>query len=163
MRKRRKERTSYKKIGVVLAVLIPLTIIIVVGLYQLPTQSQTVKKQAREYFEILEPTVDNGEFLNPTVDQGGSYQNSSRLRIYGISFTLKAIGGDAHSIVVRSWAQADLFAIEGLAKGEEKYVSQISAYPYGMIVEKNSEGVFQWTAKITSEEAEGEITFDLPP
>jgi len=163
MRKERRKRTSHKKIGIALAILIPVTIIIVVGIYQLQGQGQLVKKQAKDYFEIVEPTVDNGEFLDPTIDQGGSYQNSSRLRIYGISFTLKAIGGDAHSIVVKSWAQADLFAIEALAKDQSQYVYQTSTPPFGMIVEKNSQGIFQWTVKITSEEAEGEITFGLPP
>lgn len=163
MREERKKRKSYKKIGVVLAISIPLTIIIVVGIYQLQGQGQPIKKQAKDYFEIVEPTVDNGEFLNPTIDQGGSYQNSSHLRVYSLSFKLKAIGGDAHSVVVKSWATANSVPIEGIARGEWEYVTQESAPPFGMVVGKNSEGIFQFTLKITSEEADGEITFSLPP
>jgi hypothetical protein len=162
MRKERKKRTSHKKVSVVLAILIPLMVIIAVGMYQLQGQGQP-KKQAKDYFLIFDATVNEGEFLNPAMDQGGSYQNSSRLRVYSLSFKLKAVGGDAHSVVVKSWARADLFPIEVIAKGEWYFVTQESPYPYGMILNKNSEGIFQFTAKITSEEAAGEITFDLPP
>jgi hypothetical protein len=98
MRKeRKKRRRSLKKIGVVLVVLVLFAVIIGIGVYQMQGLSQTEKKPAQEYFEIFEPTVDDGEFRNPSISEGGSYENSSVLVIYGLTLKIKAVGGDASS------------------------------------------------------------------
>jgi len=165
MRNKRRKGTSAKKIGTIVAVLLIFAVIVGIGLYQLQAQSRPfVKKQAKDYFEILEPTVNDYDYLNPTVDKGGSYENSSTLMVYSISFQLKAIGGDAHSVVVKSWAQAEMYPIVSISQNQQQYVQQDSSRPFGKPIYKNSTtGYFEFTIGITSEEADGDITFALPP
>lgn len=158
-RKRIKKRKKTRRTVVLLSILLVFAVILVIGLYQL---QPIPKKPASEYFEIFEATVDDGEFRNPSIPEGGSYENSSVLIVYGLSFKLRAVGGDAHFVVVKSWATANPVPIDIINKGQYEFVQQYSLRPYGLMVEKDSEsGKFRFTIGIKCSEAEGDITFDL--
>jgi hypothetical protein len=149
-----------KKIIISLIIIFAFVGIIALGLYQSLSQSQTrpSKKPAAEYFEIFEATVNDGEFEMPSVDQGGSYENSSILFIFSISYKIRAIGGDAHNVVIKSWAKADLVDFQVIQKDQWEYVEQTSSRPlYGYKSTKDSTGKFPFQAKIVSDEAEGTI------
>jgi len=154
MRKRRKRRKSRKWVWILLAFIIVLGIIIVPRLFQ--GQSELQKKSAEEYFEIFDATVNDGEFRD-----GSSYENSSVLIIYGISYKVRAIGGDAHDVIIQSWVMAEPVELVTILEGQYEYVEQSSAPPFGYLAEKAENGMFPFEVKISSHEAEGTITIYL--
>ena len=156
MRKGKRRKRRKKKV-VLLAMLLVFVSIIIVAVYQSQPQP---KKSAAEYFEIFDSTVNYGEFREPTEDEGGSYENSNVLIIYGVSFKLKAIGGTAHNVVVQSWAKADPVYFEIIAKDQWKYVEQTSLPPAGYFSRKEG-GKFPFRVRIRSSEAEGDIIIYL--
>jgi len=156
MKRGRNRKTRKKTLGL-LAILLVFVAIIAVGVYQSRPQP---KKPAAEYFEIFEATVNEGEFRDPTEDQGGSYQNSSVLIIYGISFKIRAIGGDAHNVIVASWATATEEYFEKIVKGQYAYYTKAATPPAGYLSKKEG-GKFPFEVKMRSSEAEGTIKIYL--
>jgi len=147
-----------KKTLVVLTIIAVLVSIIIVGAYQSQPQP---KKPAAEYFEIFEATVNDAEFRDPPEDQGGSYQTSSILIIYGISFKLRAKLGDAHNVVIESWtSRVPNRYYEIILKGQYGYYDESSPSPFGYFSRKE-EGKFPFKVRIRSSEAEGTITIYL--
>ncbi len=154
MRKRRKRRKSRKWVWILLAFIIVLSIIIVPRLFQ--GQYELQKKSVEEYFEIFDATVNDGEFRG-----GLTYENSSAVIIYGISYKIRAKGGDAHDVIIQSWARAEPLDLLTILEGQYKYVEQSSAPPFGYLTEKAENGMFPFDVKIKSAEAEGTITINL--
>jgi len=156
---RGRNRKPRRKTLSLLAVLLVFVAIIALGVYQSRPQP---KKPAAEYFEIFDAGVnpDQIEFLNPTEDQGGSYENSSVMIIYGIYFKIRAIGGDAHDVIVKSWATAPEEYFEKIVKGQYAYYSKASNRPGGYYSEKEG-GKFPFEVGIWSWEAEGTIKIYL--
>lgn len=154
-KKRIKKRRRVKKPLVILSVATFIVIILSAALYLGQLQGGSQKKSADEYFEIFDATVNLGEFRDPPIGQGGSYENSSILIIKGVSFKLRAIRGDAHAVIVKSWGKAEPVDLETILKGQWKYVEQES--PYGYLSQKAENGKFPFPVDISSREAEGTI------
>lgn len=150
MRKKRgRKREKVGKEIVVLLVIISI-LVLAAALYLAQPTSQE-KKPAEEYFRVFDATVDDAEPIkNDTV--------AVIWMIYGISFKLQVVGGDAHSLVVQSWAWAEPVYVGDVSKGDSRYVSQASPHPYGYRSIINEDGKFPMTIRITSVEAEGKIT-----
>ncbi len=149
MRKRKKRRKSRKWVWILFAFILLLGIIVVPRLFQ----SQSERQRADDYFEIFDAAVNDGDFKD-----GSSYEDSSILVIYGISFKLRAKGGDAHDVIIQSWAQAEPVDLETILEGQYKYVEQASVPPFGYLTEKAENGMFPFDVEIKSVEAEGTIT-----
>ena len=144
-KKRRTRKTDNKKL--VLLVIACFFVIVTVAAYISQQDNQgSEKKPAEEYFRILEPTINYGE----------PRENGTIWLIYDISFTLQAIGGDASSVIVQSWAKAEPVELMDIPKNESRYVNQISSVAY--MIQMNEHGKFPMPILITSREAEGEIT-----
>jgi len=153
-RKRIKKRRRVNKPLVILslAIVIVISLSAVSYLNQLPRE----KKLADEYFEIFDATVNDGEFRD-----GSSYEDSTMLVIYSISYKLRAKGGDAHDVIVKSWAKAGPLDLETILEDGYKYVEQTSVPPFGYQSEKAENGMFPFDVRISSVEAEGTITIYL--
>ncbi len=157
--RRRRQKKTRKNTVILLAILLVFVLIIIVAVSQSPPKS---KEPADKYFEIFEATVNYGEFQDPPEDEGGSYQNSSALIIYDISFKIRAIGGDAHNVVVGSWAKVPEVYFEEILKDQSAYYSEFSQAPFGYLSRKDKEvGKFPFEVRIRSSEAEGTITIYL--
>lgn len=122
-------------------------IIIAIGFYQGQLQLLQPKKPAEEYFELFDYGPDNCQLLN----------NGSSLMIYEIHFWIKAVGGDAHSVIAKSWANAQPEYVGDIEANQLKFVSQASP-SFGYISHRNSDGMYPFPVKLTSREAEGTIT-----
>lgn len=147
-KKRRKRRKKIKEVLVLLVVILFLVLAVASFLSQQRSQE---KMPAEEYFRVFDATVDDAEpRTNDTVVVGWM--------IYGISFKLQAVVGDAHNVVVQSWAMADLVYFGDIPKDRFGYVSQMSPRPYGYMSKINEDGEFPMTIRISSKEAEGKIT-----
>jgi len=145
----RKKKSRTRKIDnrkLVLLAIVCLFVIVTVAAYISQQNNQRPeKKPAEEYFRILEPTINYGE----------PRENGTIWLIYDISFTLQAIGGDASSVVVQSWAKAEPVELMDIPKNESRYVKQISSLAY--MIQMNEDGKFPMSIRITSREAEGEM------
>ena len=155
---KKKRRVNRPLVILSLAIVIVISLSAVSYLNQLPR----AKKPADEYFEIFDATVNDGEFQEPSLGQGGSYENSSVLIIYSVSYKLRAVEGDAHNVVVRAWAKADFVDFEVISKDQSRYVEQWSSRTAGGFLTRKAEnGKFPFPVKLTSDEAEGTITIYL--
>ncbi len=150
MRKKRKARKSRRKTVIIIALPIIFVAIIALGVYQgtQPTPNP-IKKEARDYFQIIEPTVNYAKPIG----------NDSWI-LYQIGFTLKAVGGDAHGVVVRSWANSEPVELGTILSNQSRYVELISTSGYHAEVK---DGKILTTVGIGSVEAIGKITLDLYP
>ena len=142
-KKRRTRKTDKKKL--VLLAIVCLFVIVTVASYMSQYQKPE-KKPAEEYFRILEPTINYGE----------PRENGTIWLINDISFTLQAVGGDASSVIVQSWAKAEPVELMDIPKDESRYVNQISSVAY--MIKMDEYGKFPMSIGITSREAEGKIT-----
>lgn len=147
--KKRKKKKGVNVAAYVLLVTMSVLILTTVAFYLSRPQSPDLeRKPAEDYFRVFEPTVDIAKPLNPP--------DFTQWIIYGISFKLQPVDGDAHNVIVRSWAMSNPEEVGDIPKGEFEYVS-IEA-PYGYYGEMNEDGKVPITISIYSEEAEGEIT-----
>jgi len=121
-------------------------------LYQLQPQqlSQNPEKElAENYFEII----------NATVNFGWLKQNDTVLIIEQLGFMLKAVGGDAHDVIIRSTAMSEAYQeIDPLLKNQTRYIDLY--YKYGYMSKRTEKG-FPIEIKIWSLEAEGTINVIL--
>lgn len=148
---KRKKRIKKRKVNKPLLIvsLVAVVIIIITVASFISQQRGFQEKTAEEYFEILDPTVDYGELI----------QNDTAVKIYTISFKIKAVGGDAHDVMVQSWARAERYPVGTIFEGEVKAVIQMmSPPPFAYLSEKNEDGKFPMEVKITSIEANGFVT-----
>ena len=144
-------RKKYKRRGkkntqtliLLLSIGFVIVVIIAVALYQ--TQPSQPKQEADEYFEIFDPVPIWFDVR----------ENGSVLILYEISFKLKAVGGDAHLVIIQSWAMGEPQELGTILEGDFKEVTLSS--PDGYLSVK-MEGKFPVSIRIGSTEAEGKIT-----
>ena len=148
-KKRRKKGTKVKKEIVVLLVIIG--VLVVAAASYLSQQRSREKKPAEEYFRVFDATINDAE---PRTNDTAIV----RWIIYGISFKIQTVGGDAHDVIVQSWGKAYPVYVGDIPKGEFRYVSQMSSRPFGYMSKIDEDGKFPMTIRITSKEAEGAIT-----
>jgi len=146
VRKRKRRKKGNKTI--VIIPLVGIVILLAIALYF--NQPHVQKKTAEEYFKVLDPKVLAGEHKEENV-----------WKIYHISFKLQAIGGDAHNVIIQSWAMADPQELFDIPKNESRLVILESLW--GDFVEMNNEGKLPVSITITSDEAEGKITIAFSP
>ncbi|RLI40442.1 hypothetical protein DRO69_12865 [Candidatus Bathyarchaeota archaeon] len=141
-RKIRKKRKMTKMIEFSILALI-LIVIVVIAVFTLSQRKEKVP--ADQYFEIINPTVDYWR---------RAPEDPNALFIQGISFTLKAVGGDAHSIIVNvKKGLAEPVLIPELQKNETYWVQVIFKYD----VLKYGNETVEIPVEIICDEAEGII------
>lgn len=154
-KKGKRKRLKLKKEKVAIVVVI-IFVVLMIALYliQQSTRKTEPKEPAEEYFRIFDTTVNDADpVTNDTAIE--------RWIIYSISFKIQAIGGDAHNVVVKSWARAPHEGIGNIPEGEYRYVEQTSVRPFGYMSEINEDGKVPMEITITSTEAEGTVTIYL--
>ena len=151
MKKRAKPKKSNRNIAIALLVLVVFAFIVYAAWRQyVPTRWSWT---AAEYFQIesaaVEPTGKEKIDLNGTL-----------WVIYGITFTFKPILGDAHAVVVQSWANSpsDEGQVGDLSKNQTTIVTLIS--PNGAAI-RETNGKFPVKIYINSVEANGPLTLNL--
>ncbi len=93
----RKRRKSNKTIVILLFVAGIFISLAIASYFNQPHGPQSLrKKPAEEYFKVL-----NAKVL------GCEPRGENVWKIYLISFELQAIGGDAHNVVIQSWAMSE--------------------------------------------------------
>jgi len=151
-KKRRMKRRKLKK-EIVCIVVITIFVSLMIALYlsQQSNRETEPKQSAEEYFRIFDTTINDADpVTNDTV--------IVRWIIYWISFKIQAIGGDAHNVVVKSWAKAPHEWVGDIPEGEYRYVEQMSIRPFGYMSEIDKDGKVPMEIVITSTEAEGAVT-----
>lgn len=147
---RRKRRKLRKEIVGIAVITIFVVLMIALYLNQQSIRETEPKEPAEKYFRIFDTTVNDADpITNDTVVE--------RWILYWISFKIQAIGGDAHNVVVKSWAKAPHEEVGDLQEGEYRYVEQMSERPYGYMSEINEDGKVPMKITITSTEAEGAV------
>lgn len=155
-RKRKERRSKTNRKWVIAAVIVIIVFIVITTASYLNLQNKSPKKaEAKDYFRVVNATINDAD----PVETNGTTILS--VKIYGISFMLQAVGGDAHDVVVMGWAYANTVPIGIMSEGEFSLVTQMSTRPYGMYTEINEEGKFPMEIRILSREAEGKITIYL--
>lgn len=154
MRIKRKHGRRKHKWTLITVLIIGVIVIFSAALYQGRYQgqpSEPEQKEAKEYFEIINATVDWGEFR----------ENGSVLMIYQMSFSLKAVGGNATWVTVnhKGYYMAAPVDLGNMTKGEVKYVP-LKLTSLGYVVKLTDKG-FPITIPVFCEEAEGDITIYL--
>lgn len=153
--KKKAGKKTYKKSLIAVTLVVTFGVIIVLGIYQhrlLPQAQPTQKFQAAEYFEIVDATVDNA---NPKFNSTGALV---AWEMYALRYTLKAVKGDAHDVVIKSWAQAQPVYFDVIQKGGNVTVTQTSTQTAPYLLEvQNVDGKFKFTVNLRSAEAEGKI------
>lgn len=152
MKKRAKQRRFNRNIVVFLLVVVVFGFVVYLAVLQNPPSAQT-QKTAAEYFEVVNAAVE-------TTGQERIEQNGTIWVIYGVSFQFKPVLGDAHGVVVKSWANSQEQDVGDLSKGQARTVVLIS--PTGLPV-RQKDGKFSVTVRIDSLEAKGPLTFALSP
>lgn len=123
---------------------------ILLSLYLGGPQENVPKKPADEYFEIFGTTIEDAEPV----------KNFTAWIVYGISFKLRAIEGDAHTVIVYGWApDVKDQELGDIPKDKSMYITQISP-KFGKYV-RVEDGKLPFSIRIYSTEAEGTITFYL--
>jgi hypothetical protein len=144
--------TKKTRLIAILFILVVFGVIAAIGLYQ--NQAQSKEWTAQEYFQVTEAGVINGEV------------DGDVWILYGISVTFKAVGGDAHGVVVQSWAGSEAQEIGTMVKDVPQTIwlySPTSTYGGGYASHKNqTDGHFYVEIRITSlETGTGKIKFPL--
>ena len=135
---------------VVISLAIGIVIVLSVVSYLSQLQGGLQKKSADEYFEILSPTVNIGEPV----------ENGTKWKVREIAFTLKAVGGDAHTVIVYSEGMAQPVELGDIPKNVSTYVP-IEFPPPGYLIEMNEDEKFPMQIEIISKEASGYTTIYL--
>jgi len=153
VRKRERRKKSNKK-KVILPLVAGILIISAVATYFIQSHSpqDMQKKPAEEYFKVLNARVLVGEPLEENM-----------WKISFISFQLQAIGGDAHTVIIKSWAMTDPQELEDILENESKPVLLQAPSPHGYVTEMNNDGMLPIIIAVTSREAEGKITILFSP
>ena len=144
-RKRKKKKKTSSKIAILLIVVFGFITVIV--WYQSQVQNGG-SRDAQDYFEVVSAGVDSGRVEN----------NGTVWILTGISLTFKAVGGDAHEVVIQSWADSDPILIGTMLKDYPRTVGLFSSRGYA--TSKELDG-FPVTIRIASLEASGKFKFYL--
>jgi hypothetical protein len=151
-RRKSRRKTNRKKLILPISVVIIIVVIAVAVYISNPLSAGRNPLPAQDYFTIENSTVDTSDFPE-------SYPN---LIIYELSFTLRAVGGDATGLVVGSIANSDLKDLGDLAKGESVFVNiQTGSFGYMTRFNEEYQG-FRVEIPITCYEAEGKVVFYIP-
>lgn len=151
-KRKSRRKTSIKTHILVISIVIIIAVIAVAAYLSSPPAAVRNPLPAQDYFAIENSTVDDSDFPD-------SYPN---LIIYGLSFTLRAVGGNATSVVVGSIANSALKEMGDLAKGEAVYVGiQTGSFGYRTHFDEEHQG-FRVEIPISSYEAEGKVVFYIP-
>lgn len=135
---------------VVLSLAIAVVIVLSAVSYYIIQFGGLENKSADEYFEILSPTVDYGEPV----------ENGTMWKVYEMSFTLKAVGGEAHTVIVYVEGMAEPTELGNFLKDESTWVPIEFPRP-GYLIEMNEDGKFPIRIEIRCDEASGFITIPL--
>ena len=144
-RKRKKKKKTSSKIAILLIVVFGFITVIV--WYQSQVQNGG-SRDAQDYFEVVSAGVDSGRVEN----------NGTVYILTGISLTFKAVGGNAHEVVIQSWADSDPILIGTMLKDVPRTVYLLSDRGYA--TSKEPDG-FPVTIRIASLEASGKFKFYL--
>ena len=156
MKRKGKEKKSKararRKWWIITVTIIVVFIVVATASYLIQQSKPAKKAEAKDYFRVVNATINDADpiEMNDTTILS--------VKIYGISFVLQAVGGDAHDVAVMGWAYADTVPIGIISEGEFSLVIQMSPRPYGTYTEINEEGKFSMEIRIISKEAEGKIT-----
>lgn len=151
---KKKKMKKKKKTGRKIAILLVLMIFVFItafAWYLSQVQNPSSKQEAQDYFQVTSAAV------NPT-GREQIEENGTVWIIHAISVTFKAVGGDAHMVVVQSWAGSQPELIDTMLKDVPRQVILFSSH--GTAIRKEPGG-FPVTLRITSVEASGKIKFYL--
>jgi hypothetical protein len=140
------KKSNRKRDAAILLIVVIFTAIAVIGLYQNMSSSRPLT--AQEYFQVTQAGIIDGS----VEDNGTIYI------VKAITVTFKPVRGDAHEIVVRSWANSEPQDVGDLKKDALKTVSLFSTY--GVALRRQPQG-FLTSIRITSWEVSGELKFFL--
>lgn len=140
------KKTGRKRDAAILLIVVVFAAIAVIGLYQNMSSSRPLT--AQDYFQVTEAGIIDGS----VEDNGTIYV------VKAITVTFKPVKGDAHEIVVQSWANSEPQDVGDLKKDTLKTVSLFSTY--GVALRRQPQG-FLTSIRITSWEATGEVKFYL--
>lgn len=139
------EKTTRKRNAAILLVIVIFAAIAVIGLYQNMNSSRPIT--AQDYFEVTEAGI-----ISATIPDNDTYV------VTAIAVTFKPVKGDAHEVVVQSWANSEAKDVGDLVKGNLTTVSLYSKY--GIVLKRQPQG-FPTSIRITSWEASGTVKFFL--
>lgn len=139
------KKTSRKRNAAILLIVVVFAALAVIGLYQNMSSSRPLT--AQEYFEVTAAGIISG-----SIPENNTYL------VTAITVTFKPIRGDAHEVVVQSWANSDPQDVGDLKKDAVFTVSLYSQY--GVVLKRQPQG-FLTSIRITSWEASGEVKFYL--
>ena len=142
------KKTSRKRNAAILIIVVIFAAIAVIGLYQNINSSRPLT--AQDYFLVTEAGIIDGS----VEDNGTIYI------VKAITVTFKPVKGDAHEVVVQSWANSKPEDVGDLKKDALKTVSLFSTY--GVALRRQPEG-FLTSIRITSWEVSGTVKFFLSP
>jgi len=153
--RRKTSKKSHKKTLIAVLLVLIFGVILTVGILQnLPPPPK--EWTAAEYFEIFDATVDDAR---PKFNDSGEI---IAYEMYALRYKLRAVKGDAHNVVAKSWAAAPPDEFPLIRQGEYATVEQRTSEsaPY-LLHETNAEGKYPFTVRLRSDEAEGEIVIYL--
>lgn len=141
-----KKRKMSKRM-IAIALLLIFSVIIVIGVYQNSLLPRSQKKLAAEYFQITQSTPGNVQLIN----------NGTALMIYEVYIYIKAVGGDAHAVKVKSSGMLEPGYIQEIKWNETKYAYLYSQTgpPFGYISYRDADGLYPFSFEIDCLEAKG--------
>jgi hypothetical protein len=139
-------RKFSKKTIIAITLLLVFGAIIALSIYQSRTEPYTLEG-------YLDVTAAIEPYANDRV-----LGNGTSIIIHAIVVTVKAVQGDAHGVVVQSFANSEPISFGDIPKGTEKRDYMI--FPSGTHITKEN-GQFLVTLRILSQEVTGEVTVDI--
>ena len=144
MTKEKKQKKSHKKTIAAITLLTVFGIIIVLGAYQ---YQPAIPPTVEEYFEVTAAIEPMG---NDRIENNGTVYI-----LHAIWVGVKAVGGDAHGVVVQSWAGSDDLQLGDIPKGQTRSDMMVSFT--GAVVRQQEDGNFYVKLTIRSNEVSGTI------
>lgn len=150
MKTRKHRQKKWKKTLIPLLIIIATIIIIIAAAKNIPTQSNPNPKPADQYFEISNIAA-IGEFQN----------NGQDVLITHIGFSIKPIGGDAHTVAISIEGYPDFYYDVGdILQGQ---IKSIDLTLQGLLLHKEGESFPIEIEILGCPEASGLITIYIPP
>lgn len=152
MRTRRKKSRRNRTTIILAASAFVLIVIFIVAISGIKPWTPT---DAQEYFSVEGSTVDDLNPLSPDP------RNHTLILITGLTFNLKAQGGNAHYVVIRDLAGSGDQGFDEILQGQVVQVSM--QFRQSLTSQWNEEHQgFEVTVRIRSDEAVGSLTFYIP-
>lgn len=152
MRIRRKKSKRNRNI-IILAASVLILIVILIAAYS--GIKPWTQKDAQEYFSVESSTIDDLSSLSPDP------WNHTLILITGLTFNLKAYGGDAHYVVVRDLAGSGDQDFDEILQGQVVQITMQFQQSLTSQWDEEHQG-FEVTVRIRSDEAVGSLTFYIP-